>query len=188
MSYAVQSGNVSATRGSSSVGSTKTTAGNSDTFGNRNCTRSDRRERRQSDDYGRVEHVRHCGASTSITRPPSTRTRNGTVTLSQANNFSGNTALSGSGTLQLQNAGSIGSSALTLSGGTLQLRSDTANTTFTDASTTVSGSTTINVDQASSAAGLTLLLGNISTAGNTITVTNGNSYNLTVGTVSSSAG
>ena len=113
---------------------------------------------------------------------------NGTVTLSQANNFSGNTALSGSGTLQLQNAGSIGSSALTLSGGTLQLRSDTANTTFTDASTTVSGSTTINVDQASSATGLTLLLGNISTAGNTITVTNGNSYNLTVGTVSSSAG
>jgi fibronectin-binding autotransporter adhesin len=113
---------------------------------------------------------------------------NGTVTLSRANNFSGNTALSGSGTLQLQNAGSIGSSALTLSGGTLQLRNDTANTTFADASTTVSGSTAINVDHASSATGLTLLLGNISMGGNTVTVTNGDSYNLTVGTVTSSAG
>lgn len=75
---------------------------------------------------------------------------NGVVTLSRANNYSGVTSLSG-GTLQLQNAGSISSSALTLSGGILQLRNDTINTTFTDASTTISGSTTLNVDSQSGA-------------------------------------
>jgi len=113
---------------------------------------------------------------------------NGAVTLSSANNFSGATALSG-GSLQLQNAGSMASSALTLSGGTLQLRNDTTNTTFTTASTTVTGNTAINVDQSTTGnTGNTLKLGNVATGANTITVTNGDSYNLTLGTVTSSAG
>ena len=112
---------------------------------------------------------------------------NGTVTLSSANNFSGAIGLSG-GTLQLQNAGSIGSSALTLSGGILQLRNDTNSTTFSDTSTTVSGNTTINVDHTTTGTGNTLLLGAIATGANVITVTNADSYNLTTGTVTASAG
>ena len=112
---------------------------------------------------------------------------NGLVTLSQANNYNGTTTLSG-GTLQLQNANSIQNSALTLSGGTLQLQSDTNNTTFAAASTTVGGSTTINVDQQTSATGRTLAMGNIAIGANTLTVTNGNNYNLTLGTVTASAG
>ena len=124
-----------------------------------------------------------------ITGTSSLAVSSGTATLANANNYSGATAVSSSGTLQLKNASSMATSALTLSGGALQLRNDTDNTTFTTASTTVSGNTAINVDQSTATnTGKTLKLGNIGTAGNMIVVTNGNTYNLALGTVTSSAG
>ena len=114
---------------------------------------------------------------------------NSNAVLSAANHYSGATTLS-AGNLQLRDASSLVSSALTMSGGTLQLRNDTNNTAFSYASATISGNVTFNVDRAtgSGATGNTLALGNLSTAGNVITVTNADNYNLTLGTVTSSAG
>jgi len=111
----------------------------------------------------------------------------GLVVLSQSNNYTGATSFTG-GVLQLQNAGSIASSALTINTGILQLRNN-SNTTFQDASTTQSASASINVDHTSSGTGNTLSLGNIAMGGGyTITVTNGDQYNLTLGMVSTSFG
>ena len=129
--------------------------------------------------------------SGGITGTSSLAVSSGTAILSGANNFSGATQVSSTGVLQLQNANAIASSALTLSGGTLQLRSDTNNTTFADTSTTISGSTAIDVDElASGASGNTLKLGVVGIGGNTLTVTNNGgatNYNLALGAVTASA-
>src|SRR6185369_4020367 len=82
---------------------------------------------------------------------------NGSVTLSQGNDFSGSTTVSG-GTLQLSNANAIANSNLTLSGGTLQLRNDSA-TSFADASTTVNATTTFDVNRVATGTGVQLNLG-----------------------------
>ena len=111
-------------------------------------------------------------------------TTGGTTTLANSNTFSGATTLT-AGTLKLTNTGALTNSALSLNGGILQLRSDTNNATFATASTTI-GTTTINVDQASSGSGLTLKLGAVSIGANTLTVTNGNTYNLSLGAVTDS--
>ena len=125
--------------------------------------------------------------SNGITGTSSLAISAGSATLANANNFSGTTTLSGTGTLQLQNAGSIASSALTLSGGTLQLNNNNV-TAFADTSTTINGNVALNVDHFSANTGNTLSLGAIGMAGNIVTLTNGDSYSLSLGTVTASAG
>src|SRR6185369_14722405 len=105
---------------------------------------------------------------------------NGSVTLSQANDFNGSTTVSG-GTLQLGNGNAIANSNLTLSGGTLQLRNDSA-TSFADASTTIGATTTIDVNRNASGTGVQLSLGPATITGAfTLNITGGNSYVLGLG-------
>src|SRR5205823_3060626 len=105
---------------------------------------------------------------------------NGSVTLSQANNFTGATTLSG-GTLTLSNTGALAGSDLSLNGGTLQLRKDTTGGTFTDASTTIGATSTIDVNQLTTGSGQQLSLGPVNIGAFTLNVTGGNTYSLGLG-------
>jgi autotransporter-associated beta strand protein len=106
-----------------------------------------------------------------------------TLTLDQANTFTGPTTVS-AGTLRLANTNAIASSSgLTLASGTLQLRSDTATTFNTPTATLPSGATaTIDVNNNGSGSGNTLALGGSlsTTASWTLNVTGGNGYALSI--------
>ena len=113
----------------------------------------------------------------------------GAVVIGNSNNYTGPTTLSG-GLLQLTNTAAIASSSvLALNGGTLQLRGNAGgNFAPSSGSMTLNGNVTINVDQldSSGGSGKTLQLSgylNEPTNAETITVTNGNGYNLSMGTL-----
>lgn len=126
----------------------------------------------------------------------------GVLILSNANNFTGTTNLNGgpsgnnTGTLRLTNAGALANSALVLNANTgivtngaiLQLRSDTDNTLFTTASTTMKGTTTINVDQLTAGnTGKTLKIGPMTVAevgaNLNLNITGANGYGLSMGDI-----
>ncbi len=88
--------------------------------------------------------IQDSGTGANITSV--TKTGAGVWTLAGADTYSGNTTLT-TGTLQLTNFSAVQNSALKLNAGVLQLRSDTAGT-FASAGTTIGGSITIDVDQA----------------------------------------
>ena len=128
------------------------------------------------------------GGSTGTTGLTVNTSGGGVTTLAGANTFSGTTTLT-AGILQLANTAALGSSALKLNGGTLQLRSDNSGT-FADASTTIGGSVTFDVNQADiNGTGGTLSLGAVSlTNGKTIGVTGSNGYTLGLGAITVNAG
>ncbi|MDO8438199.1 MAG: autotransporter-associated beta strand repeat-containing protein, partial [Nitrosomonadaceae bacterium] len=103
----------------------------------------------------------------------------GTLTLSEANTYSGGTTLT-LGTLRAQTAAAaLGTGALTLNGGTLQLAADSA-TAFNN-NTTVGGTVTIESDRVTAAsAGVTHTLGMLTIGAQTLTLNAGT--NVTSGT------
>ena len=124
--------------------------------------------------------------SNSNTYTGTTTVSAGTLVISATNTATtGATSVTG-GTLTLTNANAIQNSALTVSGGILSLLHDTNNTTFADASTTLSNTSTINVDRVTSGSNNTLKLGAVSISAATsatFTITGGNGYGLGLGAV-----
>jgi fibronectin-binding autotransporter adhesin len=96
---------------------------------------------------------------------------------------------SGTGTLALLNTGAVTASTVTLGGGTLALRSDTNNASFTTANSntfSLTGSSTINVDQLSTGTNNTLALGTIAvpnTSADILTISGGHGYAFSLGTL-----
>jgi len=102
----------------------------------------------------------------------------GTLVLAGPNTFPGGVRLE-EGTLRITDAAGMGVGAAGIAGGTLDLRSETA-VTFNN-TTTVSGSSTINVDRIASGAGNALAVKSLTITGNrTLTVTGGHGYSLKV--------
>ena len=119
-----------------------------------------------------------------------TKSGTGTLTLSGANTYSGTTTLS-TGTLRATtSASSLGSGSLALGGGTLELAADSG--LVFNRNTTLSASTTVKSDRATSGAGVTQTLGTLSIGAQTLTVAAGanvasGTAGLTFGTTTLSA-
>ena len=109
----------------------------------------------------------------------------GTTVLTGTNTQTGATTIT-AGTLQFNSAAAMSTgSALALNGGVLALRAD-ANTTFTPASTAISGTVGIDVNPLTTGTGNTLTLaGAVTMTGTTTTVnvTSASGYNLALGAV-----
>src|SRR5205823_8104223 len=113
----------------------------------------------------------------------------GSLTISQANNYTGATTLT-AGTLQGLNTGAtnvlqtFGSSQLNLNGGTLQLRANGSGSNQTIAvgnNVVVGGNTTIDVDRSSGTnTGSTFTLGTLSIGANTLGITGADNYALSL--------
>jgi fibronectin-binding autotransporter adhesin len=96
----------------------------------------------------------------------------GVLTLSNANSYTGGTTISG-GTIRTTNTAALGAAAqaLTLSGGTLQVASDAA---LSSKNVTVSASSTITLDRATTGGGLSTSFGNLTFGSNfTLSVNKG---------------
>jgi len=115
----------------------------------------------------------------------------GTLTLSGNNSYSGATVLN-AGTLRATtSANALGAGTLSLTGGVLELADDTG--LAFNRNTTVSGSTTIRSDRATSGAGVTHTLGTLSIGAQTLSVAAGGNVSsgtagLTFGTTTLTAG
>lgn len=102
-----------------------------------------------------------------------TKASAGLLSLTNANTYTGGTTITG-GTIRAANTAALGAAgqAVTLNGGTLQLASDAA---VSSKNVTVSASSSITLDRATSGAGLTTTFGTLSFGSNlTLTVNKGN--------------
>ncbi|MEN9633143.1 MAG: hypothetical protein RL077_1547, partial [Verrucomicrobiota bacterium] len=100
-----------------------------------------------------------------------TKSGTGTLTLSGVNTYSGTTTLT-AGTLRATtSASSLGSGSLALRGGTLELAADSG--LLFNRNTTLSATTTVKSDRATSGAGVTQTLGTLAIGAQTLTVAAG---------------
>ena len=109
-------------------------------------------------------------------------TGTGTLLLTTANTYSGNTTVS-AGTLAVQNSASLGTGAVVLNGGNLDLQTGGALTAY---NTTVSASSTLTSDLAGSGAGVNYTLGTLSIGAQTLSLAKG--ANVASGTAAATFG
>jgi autotransporter-associated beta strand protein len=102
----------------------------------------------------------------------------GTLTLNQANTFTGALTVSGGTVIGTANIAALGAGALTLSGGVLRLTHTSGTNLNFARNTTVSGNAQITSDvNVASTAGNTYTLGTLSINGSTLTIAGGSNVN-----------